>query len=61
MFPDIFFFFVFLWLHPQHMEVPRQGVKVELQLLAYTTATAMSAPSRVCHPRHSSSKAPSDP
>ena len=24
----------FLWLHLQHMEVPRQGVKLELQLLA---------------------------
>ena len=33
-------FFVFLGLHPLHMEVPRQGVKLELQLLAYTTAPA---------------------
>uniref|UniRef100_A0A8D0YIT2 Roundabout guidance receptor 2 n=1 Tax=Sus scrofa TaxID=9823 RepID=A0A8D0YIT2_PIG len=31
--------FVFLGLHPQHMEVPRRGVKLELQLLVYTTAT----------------------
>ena len=36
-----YFFFVILGLHPQHMEVPRLGVKWELlQLLAYTTATA---------------------
>ena len=29
------------------MEVPRLGVKSELQLLAYTTATAMQNPSHV--------------
>ena len=34
------FFVCFLGLHPWHMEVPRLGVKLELQLLAYTTATA---------------------
>ena len=33
----------FLELHPQHMEVPRLGVKSELQLPAYTTATAMAS------------------
>ena len=27
--------------HPWHMEVPRLGVKSELQLPAYTTATAV--------------------
>ena len=32
--------FVFLGPHPQHMEVPRQGVKSEQQLLVYTTAHA---------------------
>ena len=31
-------FLVFLGPHPQHMEVPRLGVKSELQLPAYTTA-----------------------
>jgi len=38
---SVFFFFFpcFLGLHPRHMEVPRLGVKLELQLLAYTTAT----------------------
>ena len=30
------------------MEVPGLGVKSELQLLAYTTATATLDPSRVC-------------
>ena len=37
-------FFVFLGLHPRHMEVPRLGLKSELQLLAYTTATATPDP-----------------
>ena len=35
-----FFFFSFLLLHLWHMEVLGLGVKSELQLLAYTTATA---------------------
>ena len=35
------FFFFFLGPHPWHMEVPRLGVKSELQLLAYAPATAM--------------------
>ena len=39
-----FFFFVFLGPHPQHVEVPRLGVKLELQLPAYTTGTAMRDP-----------------
>ena len=39
----------FLWLHPQHMEVPRPGVKSELQLPAYTTATATWDLSLVCN------------
>ena len=51
-----FFFFlsVFLGLHPQHMEVPRLGVNLELQLPAYTTATATQDQSHVCHLHHSS-------
>ena len=36
------------------MEVPRLGVKLELQLLAYTTATATLGPSQVCDLHHSS-------
>ena len=44
-----FFFFSLLGLYSQHMEVPRRGVQLELQLpahatatyVAYTTATAM--------------------
>ena len=39
-----FFFICFLWLHLQHMEVPRLGVNLELQLPAYTTTTAMPRP-----------------
>jgi len=34
------FIFLFLGPHPWHMKVPRLGVHLELQLLAYTTATA---------------------
>ena len=45
--------FVLLGLHPQHMGVPRLGVELELQLLAYATATAMPDPSRVCDLHHS--------
>ena len=36
--PSLLFFPFFLGPHPQHMEVPRPGVKLELQLLAYSTA-----------------------
>ena len=32
----------------QHMKVPRLGVELELQLLAYAAATAMPDPSHVC-------------
>ena len=44
------YLFVFLALHPQQMEVPRLGVKSELQLPAYTRATATPDPSHVCDP-----------
>ena len=37
-----------------HMEVPRLGVELELQLLAYAAAAAMPDPSRVCNLHHSS-------
>ena len=40
-------FFVFVGMHLWHMEVPRLGVKLELQLPAYTTATATPDPSLV--------------
>ena len=48
-----FFFFVLLGLHLWHMEVPRLGVKSELQLPVYTTATAMPGPSFICDLHHS--------
>ena len=47
------FIFDFLGLHLWHMEVPRLGVKSELQLPAYTTATAMQDLSHVCDLHHS--------
>ena len=40
-----FFFFCFLGLHPCHMQVPRLEIESELQLPAYTIATAMWDPS----------------
>ena len=46
--------FFFLGLHPWHMEVPRLGVKLELHLLASTTATAMQDPSCIFDLHYSS-------
>ena len=49
---SLFFFFFFLFLlrlHLRHMEVPRLGVKLELQLPAYATARATPALSHVCN------------
>ena len=51
---EIFFFFFFLEPHLGHVEVPRPGVQMELQLLAYTTATATQDPNRICNLHHSS-------
>ena len=47
-------FFGFLGPHLRHMEVPRLGVESELQLPAYTTATATPDPSHVCDLHNSS-------
>ena len=49
-----FFFFCFLGLCPRHMEVPRSGAESELQVPAYTTATATWDPSHTCDLHHSS-------
>jgi len=49
-----FFFFVFLGLYSWPMEVPRLGVKSDLQPLAFATATAAWHPSCVCNLHHSS-------
>ena len=51
-----FFFLFFLGPYLQHMEVPRLGVKLELQLPIYTTATAMWDLSPDCSLHHSSQK-----
>ena len=57
-FPFLFFsflgLFIFLGPHPWHVEVPRLGVELELQLLAYTTPTASRDLSLVCNLHHSS-------
>ena len=52
----IFFLLVFFFsgLHPWHTEVPRLRVILELQLLAYTTATATQDPNCVWDLNHSS-------
>ena len=50
----LFIYFGFLGLHPWHMEVPRLGVKSELQLPAYTTDTATWHLSHVCNLHHNS-------
>ena len=47
-FAHLFTYLVFLSLHLEHMEVPILGVESELQLLAYTTATATPDPSGIC-------------
>ena len=47
-----FLSFVFLGPHSWHTEVPRLGVQSELQLPAYTTATAMPDLSIICNLHH---------
>ena len=54
LFSFFFFFFAFFGPHLWHMEVPRGGVKSELQLPAHTTATATPDPSRIRDLPHSS-------
>ena len=49
-----FVLFFFSGLQPRHVEVSRLGVKLELQLPAYATATAMLDLSGVCNLHHSS-------
>ena len=45
---------ILVGLHPQYMEVSRPGVESELQLPAYTTATATWDLSHICDLPHSS-------
>ena len=49
-----YYYCLFLRLHPRHMEIPRLGVESELQLPAYTTATATLDPSHICDLHRSS-------
>ena len=44
----VFVFFFLLGPHPQHMEFPRLGVELELQLPAYIMATSTRDLSYVC-------------
>ena len=52
--PFLLLLFVFLGLHPWHMEVPRLGVHSELQSPTYTTAAATRDLSHICDLHHSS-------
>ena len=49
-----YYYYCFLGPHSWHMEVPRIGVELELQLLANATATATLDPRRVCDLHYSS-------
>ena len=49
----LFTFCVFLGLCLWQMEVPRLGIELELQPLAYTIAIARSDLSRICDLHHS--------
>ena len=51
--PTSFFFFFFLVSHLWHLKVSGLGVKLELQLPAYTTATAAQDLSHICDLHHS--------
>ena len=48
------YLFFFLGLHLWQMNVPMLGIEWDLQLPAYTTATAMQDPSHACNQHHSS-------
>ena len=48
------FVFFFWGPHLRHMEIPRLGVELELQLLAFSTLTVMLGLSWVCRLYHSS-------
>ena len=49
-----FVYFCFLGLHLRHLEDPRLGVELELQLPAHTTATATRDPSQARDLHHGS-------
>ena len=51
-----FSFFFFLGPHSRHMEVPRWGIKLELQLPAYATATATVLDPNFMYELHHSSQ-----
>ena len=51
-FKSLSHFFFFLWPHLWHVEVPRLGVELELQLQIYATAMAtvdLSHTGDLCH------------
>ena len=57
----LIFLFSFLGPHERHMEVPRLEIESELQLPAYTTATATWDLIRICNLHQSSSQCWMDP
>ena len=46
--------YLLVGLHLRHVEVPRLGVELELQLLAYATASTTLDPSHIFNLHHSS-------
>ena len=50
----LFIYFLLFRAAPRHVEVPRLGVKSELQLPAYATATATQDSSSISDLHHSS-------
>ena len=50
----IYFIILFLGPYLQHLEIPRLGVELELQLPAHSTARATQNPSRFCDLHNSS-------
>ena len=50
----LYLYFCFLGPHPGHTEIPRLGVELDLQLLAYATATANTESKPHCNLHRSS-------
>jgi len=50
---SVTFFFFFFWLYLQHMEVPRPGIKSEMQLQATPQLQQHQILNPPCHSRNS--------
>ena len=54
----LFIYLVFLGPYPRHMQVPRLGVQLELQLPATATTTTKLDLSRIYDPHHTTPQQP---